>query len=178
MFSLALSNVIILGLLSVTVINDVFTIPFIALYLFDHSFSYSLSSDSALGKTIKMTESPLKNILEMNRSLLAGMALFLPRPRLPASVHISRTCSRTKLQWRSKALTRARSLRLLRQEMRTGEWVRRARDKRLKGPFVNSYSSKAFNSSSFNSDFGLLKEENEKREKWLKMTLFLMDGLL
>jgi len=66
-----------------------------------------------LNKT-KMTLSPLKNILLMNRSLLTPFA-----PPLPFSVHISFTFSRTMLQWRSNALTRASSLRLFRHEIST-----------------------------------------------------------
>lgn len=68
----------------------------------------------------RMTLSPRRNILLIKRSLFTG------RPRLPSvvrgiSVHISFTFSNTMLQCRSKALTRASSLRLLRHEIRT--WV-------------------------------------------------------
>lgn len=59
-------------------------------------------------------------ILLMNLSLFTGLP-GLPLASLGFSVHISLTFSRTMLQWRSKALTRARSLRLLRHEIRT--WV-------------------------------------------------------
>lgn len=46
----------------------------------------------------RMTESPLKNILEMKRSLLTGLDFFLPLPVLGTSVHISFTFSSTMLQ--------------------------------------------------------------------------------
>lgn len=53
--------------------------------------------------------------------LLTKRSLLTPLPLLPLgfSVHISFTFSNTMLQCRSKALTRANSLRLLRQEIRT-----------------------------------------------------------
>merc|ERR1719218_591696 len=66
-----------------------------------------------------MTESPRKKSLLMNLSLFTGLAFFFPPCGI--SVHISRTFSRTMLQWRSNALTRAKILRLLRQLMSTCE---------------------------------------------------------
>merc|ERR1719436_549963 len=70
-------------------------------------------------RSTRMTESPRRNILLMKRSLFTGLAFFL----LPCgtSVHISRTFSRTMLEWRSKALTRARIFLLFRQLMSTCE---------------------------------------------------------
>ena len=47
---------------------------------------------------IKMTESPRRNILEMNQSLLTGLDFFWPLPVLGISVHISLTFSKTKLK--------------------------------------------------------------------------------
>jgi hypothetical protein len=75
--------------------------------------------------------------------LLTNRSLFTPLPLLPLgfSVHISFTFSRTMLQCRSKALTRARSLRLLRQEIRTWVCVRVAVCRRDSGPAVSSCSS-------------------------------------
>jgi len=43
--------------------------------------------------TIKITESPRKNILDTNLSLLIGCPRFLPLPPLDDSVHISLTSS-------------------------------------------------------------------------------------
>merc|ERR1719347_2464596 len=69
----------------------------------------------------RMTESPLRNILEMNLSLLTGLDFFLPLPVFGTSVHISFTFSSTMLQCLSKALTLANSFLLFLQLMRT--WV-------------------------------------------------------
>ena len=85
-----------------------------------------------LNKT-RMTLSPRRNILLMNLSLLTPFAL-----PLPFSVHISFTFSSTMLQCRSKALTRARSLRLFRHEMRTCVCVRVAVMRMESGPVDNS----------------------------------------
>ena len=106
-------------------------------------------------RKIKITESPLRKSLAMYLSLLTGVALLFPVPVLGTSVHISFTFSSTMLKWRSKAFTRARSLRLLRQLMRTcvfclTDWVSTER-----GPVWNSSSSFFFRSSSDNSDLGL-----------------------
>lgn len=49
-----------------------------------------LFADNGFLKT-KMTESPRKNIFEMNRSLFTGLTFFLPFPDLGISVHISLT---------------------------------------------------------------------------------------
>jgi hypothetical protein len=75
--------------------------------------------------------------------LLMKRSLFTPLPLLPLgfSVHISFTFSRTMLQCRSKALTRASNLRLLRQEIRTWVCVRVAVCSRDSGPAVSSCSS-------------------------------------
>ena len=48
-----------------------------------------------------MTESPRRNIFDMNLSLLTGLDLLTPFPLLGVSVHISLTFSSTMLQWRS-----------------------------------------------------------------------------
>merc|ERR1719367_1705699 len=102
----------------------------------------------------RMTESPLRNIFEMKRSLLTGFDFFLPLPVLGTSVHISFTFSRTMLQCLSKALTLARSFLLLRQLMRTcvlflTDWVRTD-----SGPVLNSSCSRSCSSSGFMSLFG------------------------
>lgn len=78
----------------------------------------------------------------MNRSLLTGLPFF-PPANLGVSVHISLTFSNTMLQWRSKALTLARSLRLLRIEMRTCVWLRTAVWRMDSGPALNSCSSRS-----------------------------------
>src|SRR5690625_1083322 len=75
----------------------------------------------------------------MNRSLLTD--LVRPPSVLDVSVHISLTFSRIMLQWRSKALTRASSLRLLRMEMRTWMRSRTAVWRMERGPAENSCSS-------------------------------------
>ena len=79
-------------------------------------------------------------ILLMNRSLFTGLPFF-PPDSLGVSVHISLTFSRTMLQCRSKALTRANSLRLFRHEMRTCVWDLTAVCRIDRGPDVNSCSS-------------------------------------
>lgn len=52
---------------------------------------YLLADDARGFLRTKITESPLKNIFEMNRSLLTGLTFFLPFPVLGISVHISLT---------------------------------------------------------------------------------------
>lgn len=101
-----------------------------------------------------MTLSPRRNILEMKRSLLTGLAFFLPLPLLGTSVHISLTFSKTILQCRSKALTRPSNLRLFRQLIRT--WVLFLTDwvNTDSGPVLNSSSSSFCNSSCDISLFG------------------------
>lgn len=101
-----------------------------------------------------MTESPRRNILEMNLSLLTGRA-FDPSDFRGISVHISFTFSRTMLQCRSNALTRASSFRLFRHEIKTWLWVRTAVCKMLKGPALNSYFSSSAISYSVRSERGL-----------------------
>merc|ERR1719162_2305623 len=67
----------------------------------------------------RMTESPRRKSLLMKRSLFTGFAFFFPPCGI--SVHISRTFSKTMLQWRSKAFTRARIFLLFRQLISTCE---------------------------------------------------------
>merc|ERR1740123_2873833 len=67
----------------------------------------------------RITESPRRNILLMNRSLFTGFAFFLPP--WGTSVHISRTFSSTMFECRSNALTRARIFLLFRQLIKTWE---------------------------------------------------------
>lgn len=127
-------------------------------------------SSSCLPST---TESPRKNILLTKRSLFTGLALD-PLPVRGVSVHIydtslrsghaitlfreshtSLTFSRTILQWRSNALTRASILWLLRQLMRI--WLLFLTDcwRTDNGPVLNSTSSNLRSSSSVISDLGL-----------------------
>ena len=80
------------------------------------------------------------HILLINRSLLTGLPFF-PALFLGVSVHISFTFSNTILQCLSKAFTRARSLRLFRQEIRTCACDRTAVWRMESGPEVNSCSS-------------------------------------
>jgi hypothetical protein len=95
----------------------------------------SMRSAAQLSRT-RMTLSPRRNILLMNRSLLTPLSLPL------FSVHISFTFSSTILQWRSKALTRASSLRLLRQLIRTWVWFRVAVMRIERGPVWSSCCSR------------------------------------
>lgn len=67
----------------------------------------------------KITESPRRNNLLIKRSLFTGLDFFFPFPGRGTSVHISFTFSNTMLQWRSNALTLAKSFLLLRQLIRT-----------------------------------------------------------
>ena len=80
------------------------------------------------------------HILLINLSLLTGLP-FPPPANRGVSVHISLTFSSTILQCRSNAFTRANSLRLLRQDIRTWVWERTAVCRIERGPDVNSYSS-------------------------------------
>jgi hypothetical protein len=104
-----------------------------------HLHAYSCFVTSSKGsqlRSTRMTLSPLRNILLMKRSLLT------PRPpALLFSVHISLTFSSTMLQWRSKALTRASSLRLLRHEISTCVCVRVAVWRMDSGPVDSSCAS-------------------------------------
>jgi len=77
----------------------------------------------------------------MKRSRLMGLPFF-PSAFRGTSLHISLTFSSTMLQWRSKALTRASSLRLLRVEIRTWVWLRTAVWRSERGPEVNSWVSR------------------------------------
>jgi hypothetical protein len=113
-----------------------------------------------------MTESPRRNLrivsivrahsmggthsFEMKRSLLT-LRPCDPFANRGVSVHISFAFSRTMLQWRSNALTRARILRLLRHDIRT--WVReRTAVWRIeRGPVVSSCSSTCATSYSLGS---------------------------
>lgn len=79
-------------------------------------------------------------ILLINRSLFTGRPFF-PSASRGVSVHISLTFSSTMLQCRSKAFTRASSLRLLRIEMRTWVCDLTAVWRMERGPEVNSCSS-------------------------------------
>ena len=77
----------------------------------------------------------------MYRSLFTGLAFFLPLPVLGTSVQTSFTFSRTMLQCRSNALTRANSLWLFRTLISTCEFVRMLCNKRERGPVANSSSA-------------------------------------
>lgn len=108
-------------------------------------------------RSTSMTESPLKNIFDIKRSLFTGLTFFLPLPVLGSSVHISLTFSNTMLQWRSKALTRPSNFLLLRQFIKTCVLFFTDCVKTLKGPVLNSSSSWRANSSGVNSDLGFTR---------------------
>lgn len=106
-----------------------------ALY-FKHSYQGSSShSPISLSRDDFQT-----HILLINRSLLMGLPFFPPANR-GVSVHISLTFSNTMLQCRSKALTRASSLRLLRHDISTWVCERTAVCRMDSGPEVNSCCS-------------------------------------
>ena len=110
----------------------------------------------AQDKRTRMTESPRRKLLhvsgervareveayslEMKRSLLTFRP-YWPFANRGVSVHISLAFSRTILQWRSKALTRASIFRLFRQEIRTCVRERTAVWRMERGPVVSSCSS-------------------------------------
>lgn len=117
------------------------------------------------------------HILLMNRSLFTGLPFF-PPANLGVSVHISFTFSNTMLQCRSKALTRANSLRLLRHEIKTWFAFRTAVCRMESGPLVNSYCSSAVTSYSLKDWLasiwkgsegyggkGLLKEQSNSKQR-------------
>ena len=157
------------------------------------NYSYLLGAAPAKGflKT-KITESPRRNILEMNRSLLTGLlcfntkeacylyyfffclekkvTFFFPFPVLGTSVHISFTFSSTILQCLSNALTRPKSFLLLRQLIRT--WVLFLTDcvRTDSGPVLNSSSSRLANSSGVISDLGLLATALSTKQIHFEMT--------
>ena len=104
-------------------------------------------------KRTSTTLSPRRKSLLMKRSRLIGLP-FLPSAFRGVSLHISLTFSSTMLQWRSKALTRASSLRLLRVEIRTWVWLRTAVWRSERGPEVNSWVSRR--ESSYSLGMGVL----------------------
>lgn len=105
-----------------------------------------------------MTESPRRNIFEINLSLLTGLAFFFPFPGFGISVHISLTFSNTMLQCRSKALTLPSNFLLFLQLISTWVLLRTDIVKTDNGPVLNSSSSLACNSSADISDFGFVKD--------------------
>lgn len=114
---------------------------------------YSRTPHTGALKTT-ITLSPLKNILLANLSLLTLLPFF-PLAFLVVSVHNSLTFSKTILQCRSNAFTRATNLWLFRREMITGALVSTAFLRRDIGPLAISYSSSFCNCSSSSSDFGI-----------------------
>jgi len=112
--------------------------PFLPVRIPQIKLRFSVTGTQAiqLNKT-KMTLSPLRNILLMNLSLLTPFAF-----PFAFSVHISFTFSRTILQWRSNALTRASSFRLFRHEIRTCVCVRVAVMRIERGPVDSSCASR------------------------------------
>merc|ERR1719347_1740576 len=95
----------------------------------------------------RMTESPRRNILEMNLSLLTGLAFFLPLPVFGSSVHISLTPSRTMLQCLSNAFTLPSNFLLFLQLISTCVLFFTESVSTLKGPVWNSSCSLASLSS-------------------------------
>lgn len=110
--------------------------------------------DSGFLRT-RITESPRKNILEINLSLFTGFTFFFPFPVRGTSVHISLTFSRTMLQCLSNAFTRPNNFLLFRQLMSTCVLFFTDCVKTDNGPVLNSSSSCLASSSGVNSDFGL-----------------------
>jgi len=104
----------------------------------------------AVLRRISITESPRKNILLINLSLLTGF-LFFP---FGTSVHISFTFSNTMLLCLSKSFTRANSFLLLRREIRTCVWFLTDCWRTERGPWLISCSSSWRNWASSSSDFG------------------------
>merc|ERR550532_2658870 len=117
------------------------------------NFHYLLAAKGFL--RTRMTESPRKNILLMNLSLLTGLAFFLPLPVLGISVHISLTPSKTMLQCRSKAFTLPRSFLLFRQLIKTCVLFLTDCVRTDNGPVLNSSSSRRSSSSGVISDLAL-----------------------
>jgi len=112
------------------------------------------AADAAAGlRKTKITESPLRNIFATYLSLLTGFAFF-PLPFFGVSVHISLTFSRTMLQWRSKARTRANIFLLFRQLISTCVLSLTDCVSTDKGPVLNSSSSFCFSSSNVRSVLG------------------------
>merc|ERR1712241_1357328 len=109
----------------------------------------------------RMTESPRRNIFEMNLSLFTGLAFFLPFPVFGSSVHISLTPSRTMLQCLSNAFTLPRSFLLFLQLIST--WVFPLTDsvRTERGPVLNSCCSLASSSSGVISDLGFVSADDE-----------------
>lgn len=86
----------------------------------------NLCADVSLNPTCWAEERALLCFLRMTHILLMNLSLLTGRPFFPlaslgVSVHISLTFSRTMLQCRSNAFTRASSFLLFRIEIRT--WV-------------------------------------------------------
>lgn len=110
-----------------------------------------------------ITESPRRNILLIKRSRLTGCCFFFPFPDLGVSVHISLTFSKTMLQCRSNAFTRASSFLLLRQLMRIWVLFFTESVSTDSGPVWNSSFSSCSSSSAVSSLFGLLCRDIMKR---------------
>ncbi len=114
----------------------------------------------------------LTHILLINRSLFTGLPFF-PPANLGVSVHISFTFSNTILQWRSKALTRARSLRLLRHEISTWLAFLTAVWRMESGPLVNSCCSRAATSYSLQNLLAWYKGRAAKGEALKRVELWI-----
>ena len=83
-----------------------------------------------------MTESPLKNILDIYLSLFTGCAFF-PLLPLGTSVHISRAFSKTIFICLSKALTLAKIFLLFLNDIRTCAFALTVLVNKEKGPASN-----------------------------------------
>jgi len=129
-----------------------YNIPKWVLYTYEFLSSLQFTIHFGFLRTI-MTESPRRNILLMNLSLLTGWAFFLPLPVFGTSVHISLTFSKTMLQCLSNALTRPRSFLLFLQFIRTCVLFFTLIMRTERGPVLNS-SSSVF--SGISSSIGLL----------------------
>lgn len=72
-------------------VNDDFIYAFNSIFISKIKMFYLLAVVANGFLNTKITESPRKNIFEMNLSLLTGLTFFFPFPVLGTSVHISFT---------------------------------------------------------------------------------------
>lgn len=70
---------------------NVFIYAFESIFIMKNQMVYLLAAVASGFLKTKITESPRKNIFEMNLSLLTGLTFFFPFPVLGTSVHISFT---------------------------------------------------------------------------------------
>ena len=100
----------------------------------------------------RMTESPLRNILEMKRSLFTGFDFFLPLPVFGTSVHISFTFSSTMLQclWKESRKTSVQ------------KDPNNKRHRIWRSPHFNTLKQKTIHSSRRNEELIKTKQRHDK----------------